>query len=78
MFESRRAYQFLLRKFLVGIAQLVRASDCGSEGWRFNPACPPQIIKHYIDTTHNHKLDELAERKKCLKELIFLIYLFQG
>lgn len=29
---------------LVGIAQLVRASDCGPEGRRFNSDFPPQIL----------------------------------
>ena len=29
---------------LVGIAQSVRASDCGPEGRRFNSDFPPQIL----------------------------------
>ncbi len=28
---------------MVGLAQLVRASDCGPEGRRFKPDIPPQI-----------------------------------
>ena len=28
---------------LVGLAQMVRASDCGPEGRRFDPDIPPQI-----------------------------------
>ena len=28
---------------MVGLAQMVRASDCGPEGRRFNPDIPPQI-----------------------------------
>ncbi len=27
----------------MGLAQMVRASDCGPEGHRFNPGIPPQI-----------------------------------
>ena len=30
---------------MVGLAQMVRASDCGPEGHRFNPGIPPQIEK---------------------------------
>ena len=29
---------------MVGLAQMVRASDCGPEGHRFNPGIPPQYI----------------------------------
>ena len=29
--------------FLVGLAQMVRASDCGPEGRRFDPDIPPQV-----------------------------------
>ena len=29
---------------LVGIAQLVRASDCGPEGRRFNSDFPPHVL----------------------------------
>ena len=29
---------------MVGLAQMVRASDCGPEGRRFDPAIPPQIL----------------------------------
>ena len=28
---------------MVGLAQMVRASDCGPEGHRFNSGIPPQI-----------------------------------
>ena len=28
---------------MVGLAQMVRASDCGPEGRRFDPDIPPQI-----------------------------------
>ncbi len=31
----------LLFDNMVGVAQLVRAPDCGSGGWRFNSARPP-------------------------------------
>ncbi len=30
---------------MVGVAQLVRASDCGSEGRRFDPAYSPLLNK---------------------------------
>jgi hypothetical protein len=30
---------------MVTIAQLVRASACGAEGWRFEPAWSPKSIK---------------------------------
>lgn len=33
--------EFHLKLGLVGIAQMVRASDCGPEGRRFNPDYPP-------------------------------------
>ena len=29
---------------MVGVAQLVRASDCGSEGRGFEPRCPPHVL----------------------------------
>ncbi len=29
---------------MVGLAQMVRASDCGPEGRRFDPDIPPQYI----------------------------------
>ena len=29
---------------MVGLAQMVRASDCGPEGRRFDPDIPPQEI----------------------------------
>ena len=28
---------------MVGLAQMVRASDCGPEGRRFDPAIPPHL-----------------------------------
>ena len=31
--------------YLVGLAQMVRASDCGPEGRRFDPEIPPQMIE---------------------------------
>ena len=31
---------------MVGLAQMVRASDCGPEGRRFDPDIPPQIRVH--------------------------------
>ncbi len=34
---------------MVGIAQLVRASDCGSEGRGFEPHCLPQKIKAFSE-----------------------------
>ncbi len=30
---------------MVDVAQLVRASDCGSEGRRFEPGLPPKKIR---------------------------------
>ena len=35
----RRKYDII--SFMVGLAQMVRASDCGPEGHRFNPGIPP-------------------------------------
>ena len=29
---------------MVGLAQMVRASDCGPEGRRFDPDIPPHIV----------------------------------
>ena len=29
--------------YMVGLAQMVRASDCGPEGRRFDPDIPPQV-----------------------------------
>lgn len=31
--------------YLVGLAQMVRASDCGPEGRRFNSDIPPHIVQ---------------------------------
>ena len=39
-FESLQA-----RHFMVGIAQLVRALDCGSRGRRFDSDYPPHLSK---------------------------------
>ena len=33
---------------MVGLAQLVRASDCGPEGRRFNSDIPPQVIASVV------------------------------
>lgn len=30
---------------MVGLAQMVRASDCGPEGRRFDPDIPPHIVQ---------------------------------
>ena len=38
---------------MVALAQLVRASDCGSEGCRFNSGTPPQISHSCIDLCLN-------------------------
>ena len=35
----------IMRMGLVGLAQLVRASDCGPEGRRFKPDIPPHIVQ---------------------------------
>ena len=40
-FESLQARHF----YMVGIAQLVRALDCGSRGRRFDSDYPPHLIK---------------------------------
>lgn len=37
IFSQKRFYLFLQLEKMVVIAQLVRASDCGSEGRRFEP-----------------------------------------
>ena len=29
----------------MGLAQMVRASDCGPEGHRFDPGIPPQYMR---------------------------------
>ena len=34
---------------MVGLAQMVRASDCGPEGRRFDPDIPPQIYRYIIN-----------------------------
>ena len=36
---------------MVGVAHLVRASDCGSEGSRFDPDLPPQKEKAIVTNT---------------------------
>ena len=33
---------------MVGLAQMVRASDCGPEGRRFDPDIPPQFIASVV------------------------------
>ena len=33
---------------MVGLAQLVRASDCGPEGRRFNSDIPPHIVQNCV------------------------------
>ena len=33
---------------MVVVAQLVRASDCGSEGRRFEPGLPPKAKKDFL------------------------------
>ncbi len=33
---------------MVGLAQMVRASDCGPEGRRFNSDIPPQVIASVV------------------------------
>ena len=38
-------------KKMVGVAHLVRASDCGSEGSRFDPDLPPQKEKAIVTNT---------------------------
>jgi hypothetical protein len=42
---------------MVGVAQLVRASDCGSEGRGFESRCPPQLI----DCVSSHIHGPLAQ-----------------
>ncbi len=37
IFTENSFYLFLLPENMVAVAQLVRASDCGSEGRRFEP-----------------------------------------
>jgi hypothetical protein len=39
----------LKRKDTVDVAQSVRASDCGSEGRRFEPGLPPRYLKFNMD-----------------------------
>jgi hypothetical protein len=39
-------YIFAAHKTVV-VAQLVRASDCGSEGRRFEPGHPPYLARYY-------------------------------
>ena len=34
-------FTFALQNYMVVVAQLVRASDCGSEGHGFEPRLPP-------------------------------------
>lgn len=33
---------------MVGLAQMVRASDCGPEGRRFDPDIPPQVVASVV------------------------------
>ena len=33
---------------MVVVAQLVRASVCGTEGRRFEPGLPPQLIRAHV------------------------------
>ena len=37
---------------MVGLAQMVRASDCGPEGRRFDPDIPPHITCGYQEVTN--------------------------
>lgn len=37
-------YDMILNNIMEVVAQLVRASDCGSEGRGFEPHLPPQFI----------------------------------
>ena len=57
---TRANYIFLQSHKMVAIAQLVRASDCGSEGRGFEPHWLPQKIKNllysggfYFHSTHH-------------------------
>ena len=34
---------------MVGLAQMVRASDCGPEGRRFDPDIPPQVLRIHCE-----------------------------
>lgn len=36
----------IIRSHLVGLAQMVRASDCGPEGRWFDPSIPPHIVQN--------------------------------
>lgn len=48
--NKKRITTFALAYEMVVLAQLVRASDCGSEGRRFEPGIPPKhfhILKFY-------------------------------
>ncbi len=45
MFFERIHNSITFAAQLVVVAQLVRASDCGSEGRRFEPGHPPSITR---------------------------------
>ena len=43
--ELRNQFFYIFAAHPVAVAQLVRASDCGSEGRRFEPGHPPKRLK---------------------------------
>ena len=43
----------------VDVAQSVRASDCGSEGRRFEPGLPPLVRSSLIDEINNSSTNRI-------------------
>ena len=41
--EKQKCFTFASASYMVVVAQLVRASVCGTEGRRFEPGLPPKI-----------------------------------
>lgn len=41
--EKQKCFTFASESYMVVVAQLVRASVCGTEGRRFEPGLPPKI-----------------------------------
>ena len=89
MHKTKNCITFAAAKKMVGVAQLVRASDCGSEGRGFEPRSPPQkeeaimlfllfcwsIYLHIFNTICKFalKIFNLMRKVQCI---IFVLLLF--
>ena len=72
----------MIIEYLVGLAQMVRASDCGPEGRRFNSDIPPhtdasvvqRLVCKFSKLEMRFRLPPLAPEHK--KERVFVLFIF--